>query len=147
MLLALFSLPAHADFTDRKDVVIRDRRAWRYEYSVAKENSSWTLHADGKNAKPAYVGSVWIDQATYRVLRLEMAARELEKDFSLDTAESSVDYGFVAIAGQEVLLPVDADGLSCTRNSTDCTRERTQYTNYRKFDASSSISFGDSKPR
>jgi len=147
MLLALFSIPAHADFTDRKDVIIRDRRAWRYEYSVAKENSSWTLHADGKNAKPAYVGSVWIDQATYRVLRLEMAARELEKDFSLDTAESSVDYGFVAIAGQEVLLPVDADGLSCTRNSTDCTRERTQYTNYRKFDASSSISFGDSKPR
>jgi hypothetical protein len=93
------------------------------------------------------MGSVWIDKATYRVLRLEMAARGIEKDFSLDTAESSVDYGFVAIAGQEVLLPVDADGLSCTRNSADCTREHTQYTNYRKFDASSSISFGDPKPR
>jgi len=146
MLLAVFSLPTHAEFTDQKNVVIRDRPAWRYEYSVAKENSTWTLHADGKDTKPAYVGAVWIDKATYRVLRLEMAARDLAKDFALDAAESSVDYGFVTIAGQEVLLPVDADGLSCTRNSTDCTRERTQYTNYRKFEASSSVSFGDAKP-
>lgn len=147
MLLAVFSLSSHTDFTDQKNVVIRNRPAWRYEYSIAKENSTWTLHADGKDAKPAYVGSVWIDKATYRVLRLEMAARGIESDFSLDTAESSVDYGFVTIADKEVLLPVDADGLSCTRNSTDCTRERTQYTNYRKFDASSKITFGDSKPR
>lgn len=145
MLLAVFSPDTHTDFTDQKDVTFRDRPAWRYEYSVAKENSSWTLHADGKDEKPGYVGSVWIDKATYRVLRLEMAARGLDKDFSLDTAESSVDYGFVQIAGQEVLLPVDADGLSCTRNSTDCTRERTQYTNYKKFDASSNIKFGDSR--
>ncbi|HVV47331.1 MAG TPA: hypothetical protein VHC72_19105 [Bryobacteraceae bacterium] len=147
MLLAVFSLSSHTDFTDQKNVIIRDRPAWRYEYSVAKENSTWTLHADGKDVKPAYVGSVWIDKATYRVLRLEMAARGIESDFSLDTSESSVDYGFVQIADQQVLLPVDADGLSCTRNSTDCTRERTQYTNYRKFDASSNITFGDSKPR
>ncbi|HVW11840.1 MAG TPA: hypothetical protein VHC90_24830 [Bryobacteraceae bacterium] len=147
MLLAVFSLPSHAEFTDQKSVTIRDRPAWRYEYSVAKENSSWTLHADGKDTKPAYVGSVWIDKSTDRVLRLEMAARGLPGDFSLDTAESAVDYGFVTIAGQEVLLPVDSDGLSCTRNSTDCTRERTEYTNYRKFDASSNIRFDDSKPR
>ncbi len=145
MLLAVFSPDTHTDFTDQKDVTFRDRPAWRYEYSVAKENSSWTLHADGKDEKPAYVGSVWIDKATYRVLRLEMAARGLDKDFSLDTAESSVDYGFVQIAGQETLLPADADGLSCTRGSTDCTRDRTQYTNYRKFDASSNIKFGDAK--
>jgi hypothetical protein len=145
MLLAVFSPSTHTEFADQKDVTLRDRPAWRYEYSVAKENSTWTLHADGKDAKPAYAGSVWIDKATYRVLRLEMAARGLESDFSLDTAESSVDYGFASIAGQEALLPADADGLSCTRNSTDCTRERTQYTNYRKFDASSNIKFGDSK--
>ena len=145
MLLAVFSTSTHTEFTDQKDVTLRDRPAWRYEYSVAKENSTWTLHADGKDEKPAYVGSVWIDKATYRVLRLEMAARGLDKDFSLDTAESSVDYGFIPIAGQDVLLPVAADGLSCTRNSTDCTRERTQYTNYRKFEASYNIKFGDSK--
>jgi len=145
MLLAVFSPSTHTEFTDQKDVTLRGRPAWRYEYSVAKENSTWTLHADGKDVKPAYVGSVWIDKATYRALRLEMAARGLDKDFSLDTAESSVDYSFVTIVGQEALLPADADGLSCTRNSTDCTRERTQYTNYRKFDASSNIKFGDSK--
>jgi hypothetical protein len=147
MLLAVFSPATHAEFTDQKDVIIRDRPAWRYEYSVAQENSTWTLHANGKDVKPAYVGSVWIDKATYRVLRLEMAARGIEKDFSLDTAESSIDYGFVSIAGQEALLPVGSDGLSCTRNSTDCTRERTEYTTYRKFDASSHITFGDSKAR
>jgi hypothetical protein len=147
MLLAVFSYPTRADFTDQKDVIIRDRKAWRYEYSVAQENSSWTLHADGKDVKPAYVGSVWIDKQTFRVLRLEMAARGLASDFPLDTAEEAVDYGFVTIAGQDLLLPVDSDGLSCTRNTTECTRERTEYTNYRKFDASSNITFDDSKPR
>jgi hypothetical protein len=147
MLLAIFSLSTHAEFQDQKSVLIRDRPAWRYEYSVAKEDSTWTLHADGKDTKPAYVGSIWIDKATNRVLRIEMAARGFASDFPLDTAESSVDYGFVTIAGNEVLLPVDADGLSCTRNSTDCTRERTEYTGYRKFDADSSITFDESKPR
>ncbi len=147
MLLAVFSYPTNADFTDQKDVIIRDRKAWRYEYSVAQANSSWTLHADGKDVKPAYVGSVWIDKQTFRVLRLEMAARGLANDFPLDTAEAAVDYGFVTIAGQDLLLPVDSDGLSCTRNTTECTRERTEYTNYRKFDASSNIKFDDSNPR
>jgi hypothetical protein len=147
MLLAVFSRSTHTEFRDPKSVIIRDRPAWRYEYSVAEENSTWTLQAGGQETKPACVGSVWIDKATYRVLRIEMAARGLANDFPLDTAESSVDYGFITIAGQQVLLPVGADSLSCTRNSTDCTRDRTEYTGYRKFDADSSVTFDEPSPR
>lgn len=146
MLLAVFSPDTKTEFRNQKSVIIRDHPAWRYDYSVALEHSPWILHASGQQTKPACEGSVWIDKSTFRVLRIEMVAK-FDRDFPLDTAESSVDYGPVTIGAKEFLLPIDADSLSCTRGTTDCTRDRTEYSEYRKFEADSSITFDEAKPR
>lgn len=141
MLQAILSPGTNADFRNQRQVTIMNRPSFRYDYTVDQARSTWTLHADGQTISPSYGGSIWIDKATYRVLRIEIAARNLPGDYPLDTAESSIDYDFVMIGEKKVLLPAQADSLSCTRGTSDCSKNHTEFHNYRKFSADTSITF------
>jgi hypothetical protein len=141
MLQAILSPNTNADFRNQKQVTILNRPSYRYDYTVEQSRSTWTLHADGQTVSPSYTGSIWIDKGTYRVLRIEIAARNLPRDFPLDTAESSIDYDFVMIGEQKVLLPAQADSLSCSRGTPDCSKNHTEFHNYRKFGADTNITF------
>jgi hypothetical protein len=60
-------------------------------------------------------------------------------EFPLDTAETVVEFGRVRIGGQEYLLPVHAESLSCERGTSNCSRNAIDFRNYHKYDASSNI--------
>jgi hypothetical protein len=141
MLQAILSPATNADFRNQRSVTILNRVAFRYDYTVEQPRSSWTLHADGQTITPSYTGSIWVDKATYRVLRIEIAARNLPRDFPLDTAESSIDYDFVMIGDKKVLLPSQSDALSCSRGTPDCTKNHTEFRDYKKYGAESNITF------
>jgi hypothetical protein len=141
MLQAILAPETNADFRNQKPVTIMNRPSFRYDYTVEQPRSTWTLHADGQTVTPSYTGSIWIDKATYRVLRIEIAARNLPREYPLDTAESSIDYDFVTIGDQKVLLPAQADSLTCSRGTPDCTKNHTEFHNYRKFGADTNITF------
>jgi hypothetical protein len=141
MLQAILAPDTNADFRNQRPSTIVNRAAWRYDYTVEQSRSTWSLHADGQTYQPSYTGAIWIDKATYRVLRIEIAARNLPRDFPLDTAESSIDYDYVTIGDQKVLLPSHAEALSCVRATPDCTRNQTDFRNYRKFGAETNITF------
>ena len=78
---------------------------------MQKQNSHWKVEAESQTLHPAYQGSVWVDPATARVLRIEMQATDLPPDFPLNTVETAVDYSSVTIAETPVLLPVHAETL------------------------------------
>jgi hypothetical protein len=141
MLQAILAPDTNTDFRGQKEVAIMNHPSYRYDFTVAQPRSRWTLHADGQTVTPSYTGAIWIDKATYRVLRIEYAAKNLPRDFPLDTSESSIDYDFVTIAEKKVLLPSQVDTLSCTRGTPDCTRNHTEFHNYRKFSADTNITF------
>jgi len=145
MLQAILSPSTNADFRNQRSSTIVNRPAYRYDYTVEQPRSTWSLHADGQTYSPSYTGAIWIDKATYRVLRIEISARNLPRGFPLDTAESSIDYDFVQIGDQKVLMPAHAEALSCSRGTSDCTRNTTDYRNYKKYGAESSISFEGEK--
>jgi virulence-associated protein VagC len=90
---------------------------------------------------PAYRGSVWIDKETSRVLRIEMQAVQLPKEFPFDKIESSTDYQFIRIGDRQFLLPVHAEVLNCQRGSDDCSRNAIDFRNYHKYSGDSSITF------
>ena len=83
----------------------------------------------------AYVGSVWVDINTARVLRIERQARNLPSDFPIDAVESAVDYSYVMIEGKSFLLPVHAESLGCERGSSFCTHNVIDFRNYHQFKA------------
>jgi hypothetical protein len=142
-LQAILAPSSDALFTNRRSTTIVNRPAYRYDYSIEQPRSNWRVEAGGSSFRPAYGGAIWIDKATSRVLRIEMSARSVPREFPLDQIESTVDYDFVQIGDRKFLLPTHSESLSCTRGTTECTRNVIEFRNYRKFGADSNITFED----
>ncbi|HWQ54363.1 MAG TPA: hypothetical protein VN442_11810 [Bryobacteraceae bacterium] len=141
----LFSPATAADFHLRRESATSSGRAASvYDFQVEQPNSHWQTVMGGQSVLPAYKGSVWIDRKTWRVLRIEMQARNVPQEFPLDTIEWVVEYSFVRIGGGEYLLPVHAENLSCWRGTQRCTRNALDFRNYRKFTSESQITTTDS---
>jgi hypothetical protein len=80
-----------------------------------------------------------VDPATARVLRIEMQATDMPSDFPMDTVESAVDYSYVTIAGNSVLLPVHAESLGCEGGSPACSHNIIDFRNYHEFKVNTKI--------
>ncbi len=141
VLLDVLSPSTDADFHDKRSTTIVNRAAWRYDFSVDRPNSHWNVHASAESYNPEYVGAIWIDKENSRVLRIELAARNMPRTFALDTVESSVDYDFVLIGDAKFLLPVHSEALSCERGTNGCSRNSIDFRNYKKFSADTNITF------
>ncbi len=142
-LQAILSPASDALFKNKRATTIVNRPAWRYDYTIEQPRSSWRVYAGGSSYRPAYGGVIWIDKETSRVLRIEMAARNVPREFPLDTIESTVDYDFVLIGDRKFLLPTHSEALSCVRGTTECTRNVIDFRNYRKYGAETNITFGE----
>jgi len=142
-LQALLSPASDALFTNRRTTTIVNRPAYHYDYTIEQRRSSWQVEADGSRYRPAYGGSIWIDKETSRVLRIEMSARNMPRDFPLDQVESTVDYDFVLIGDKKYLLPTHSEALSCERGTSACSKNVIDFRNYKKYSADTSITFDD----
>jgi hypothetical protein len=145
-LNALLSRFSNTEFHNKRPVTIVNRPAYKYDYSIEQPRSAWRIETEGQSYQPGYDGSIWIDKETFRVLRIEMAARNLPRSFPIDTTESSLDYDFVLIGDQKYLLPVHSESLSCWRGTSQCSRNVIDFRNYKKYTADSSITFESTVP-
>ncbi len=131
----------NADFHNKRSTTIVNRAAFRYDFSVEQPNSHWHIYASAQSYLPEYTGAIWVDKENYRVLRIELSARNMPKAFPLDTVESAVDYDYVLIGDGKFLLPVHSESLSCERGTSICSRNVIDFRNYKKFGADTSITF------
>jgi hypothetical protein len=143
--LNLLAPQTDADFHNKRATTIVNRAAYKYDYSVEQPNSNWEIHASAESYHPAYTGTIWIDKENSRVLRIEMAAKNMPRAFPLDAVESALDYDYVLISDQKFLLPAHSETLSCTRGTSDCSRNVIDFRNYRKFGADTTIKFETDK--
>lgn len=128
-----------AKFEKRGSETVGSRMAKWYDYSVEQANSHWKVNFEGRPIYPAYKGSIWIDEETHRVLRLEMQGRQLPADYPMDKVEMMVEYGRVKIGQREHLMPVKSGSLGCKRGTLICVNNQTEYRNYRQFASESTI--------
>ena len=145
MLESVFDPQSQADFHWESWKSVRGRPAEVYSYRVEKARSSYTLSFDPggycHRQLVGYHGTVDVDRETGGVLRLTYEADTIPKSFPMQYASTAVDYGFVEVAGRQYLLPLhaeietDADGIR--------SRNISEFTDYRKFSADSTIRFAD----
>jgi len=112
-----------------------------YDFKVAQMNSGWEILQGGQSITPAYSGSVWIEQGTGHVLRIEMQADQIPRSFPLDKVESVVEYDMVRLTSDSFLLPVHSENLACERGTPYCSRNVIDFRNYHKFGTDSTITF------
>jgi len=144
MTMFIDVLASHTDaqFTPAGEEAIGGRPAWRYGLRVRQSNSHWRILPD--ELRPAYRGRIWIDKETHRVLRLETEAIEIPPAFTWHVVEMTAELGVVSIGGENFLLPVKSENLSCQRDMVACHRNEVTFLNYRRFTAESTISTTDS---
>jgi len=126
-------------FEKRGSETVGSRMAKWYDYTVEQPNSHWRVTFEGKTIYPAYKGSIWIDEETHRVTRLEMVARQIPEDYPMDKVEMMVENGKVKIGTTDYLMPVKSGSLACKRGTVTCVSNETEYRNYRKFSSESQI--------
>ncbi len=134
-MLDLFHPASKAQFSSGRPSSISGISAQVYDFQVRSENSNWRMQVGGQTAIVAYVGSIWVDINTARVLRIERQARNFPSDFPIDAVESAVDYSYVLIEGKSFLLPVHAESLGCERGGNFCTHNIIDFRNYHQFKA------------
>lgn len=143
VLVDLFSPATGATFKFRRDSRAGGIMAKMYDFEVSREGSHWSIHSGSQSFNPPYIGSVWVDPATSRVLRIEMEAKGFPGDFPLDHVESATDYQYIRLGdAKQYLLPVHAETLSCQRGTPYCSRNVIDFRNYHKYTGESSITFG-----
>jgi hypothetical protein len=147
-LMEVLSPASQAEFKKRppgkdKDV-IAGIETEIYDLHVKKANSAWTVQF-GSVLKPEYVGSIWVDPVTARVLRIEKQAKRLPATYELDSIETILEYAWFTISGQKYLMPAQSSSLACKSFTTKCMRNDMVFQNYRKFTAESSISTTESE--
>jgi len=139
--------PKHrATFRNRTLDVTGSRAAWRYRFEIDEKHSGWDMVGDigpflRMHIAPAYSGVLWIDRETGKVLRVEKSARGVPRQFPLRRIESSTDYSLVTIGEQNYMLPTHTETITCTRRDVTCFKNETLFENYRKFDASTHITY------
>jgi hypothetical protein len=116
------------------------RRALRYDYQIPLLTTTHTITNGGRTARVAYHGSFWVDAATFQVMRLTAESDNIPPPLGVSSAFTQVDYEETPIAGRSFLLPRRAEqrmgfpGIGESRNVT-------QFTDCRKYSATSVISF------
>jgi hypothetical protein len=147
-LAAVLAPERNARFDAGHAESIRKRKVRRYKFSVDQKHSAWVLNAKnipGSSDFPAFVcayeGAIWVDLETAKILRVQMAAKDLPVGWPLDNINSQTDYDFIDIDGTPYVLPVNSESLSCETRAGVCFRNESAFHGYKKFQVNSEMVF------
>lgn len=108
-----------------------------YDFTVEQPHSKLSLSADGAPTLiVGYSGTIWIDEESKRVLRIDQAVNDLPLSYPVTNSESSVDYDLIRLRGIEVdfLLPIRAEFIIADRRQRRYFRNLLSFKFYRKFE-------------
>ncbi len=108
--------------------------------------TTYEIQADADHVRLGHSGFVTADCETGEILRMQMRTEPGSVKRGIANLEIGLNlyvrYGPVTIGGQEFLLPQDSSQMSSFGKTV--TRVEIRFSDYRRFDSSSSIRFDDS---
>ncbi len=138
-LAAPFLPSTNTRFREAKRERYRGRICRVYDFAVPRANSGYTLTVRLSDGTPqriqvGYQGSLWIDEDTKRVLRIEHTATDIPPGFPMSQVESAVDYDWVTILGKNYWMPLTAETIQVSDTYRQAFRNVSEFRNYRKFE-------------
>jgi len=148
LLGALFAPQTQADFKEIRKEPFKGRQTIVFDFKVrtGHSNSQITDKSTGQSVVSGYEGSVWVDEQTKRVLRVEVQNNDIPRGFPITLAENAVEYDFVDVAGERYLMPVRAEVLLGRDRDRQYTRNVIEFRNYHKFETDVQILSPSSTP-
>ncbi|MFQ3591477.1 MAG: hypothetical protein SNJ67_14420, partial [Chloracidobacterium sp.] len=138
-LSAPFLPNTNTRFSEVKRERYRGRNCWVYDFLVPQASSGYTLTVKLSDGRPqriqvGYQGSMWVDEETKRIVRIEHVATDIPPGFPMSQVESAVDYDWVTILGQRYWLPLTAETIQVSDAYRQAFRNISEFRNYRKFE-------------
>ena len=145
LLGAVFLPASKTDFVWDHWTTLRKRPAHVYFFRITIFDSNFTLVFRTKVGTEKTVagarGFVYVDRDTHMVMRIAREAESMPRDFPVQEANLSVDYGFTEVGGRPYLLPLRA--VSQMQYLQLRSKNEEEFRAYRKFSGEATISFGD----
>ena len=143
----IFDPASQAVFTWEKWTKVGSRRAAIYLFHVDEPHSrfglTFRLPSGVTQAIVGFRGTVEVDRETGEMLRLTYAADAIPKAYPIHLSTTQVNYDFADVGGKKYLLPASSEIEM--RSDDMWARNQTEFREYRKFSADSTINFGDGK--
>jgi len=117
------------------------RREARYDFTISRVLSGYTIHHAGAAGVVAERGSFWADPETYDLRRLEFHAEEIPSELLYTDVSTAIDYGRVRIGESDVLLPRAADMRTIGVDGEE-NLNHIEFTHCQGFHAESTLVFG-----
>jgi hypothetical protein len=133
----LFQQSSHAAFAwdhwgllDRQPVMV-------FKFAVRKADSQWRVGYESKTVLTGFSGRVFIEPRQHQVLKLEVNADDIPKNFPIQKSSVELDYRLQSVGQRDFLLPI----RSVDRNETKSffTLNETEFRRYRRFAADSKV--------
>jgi len=149
LLEAIFHPASAADFEFKGEESRNSAQALVFDFRVEQNNNHLyylrAIYADARVAVfyPTYRGRLWIDKATFALLRAERETVDVPSRFPISSASTDVDYSSVGLGdGTSFILPVSAEDATCSpEEGNECAHNVIRYTNYHKFRAKTKLVF------
>ncbi len=157
-LSKLFKPESKTEFKILTTDVIRNQPALVFEYEILIQNNknggvgfkspSGPKDFTFTTVPAGEKGKVWIDRKNGRVLRIEFKATDIPANFKVRAFESSIDYDWVDIAGEKVLLPTLSDNRFTSAEGSHLFQARNliRFKNYQKYGSEVKILDDDTAP-
>ena len=112
-----------------------------YNYHVERSNSRWTIDWEhgAQTYRPAYSGLIYIERDAPVVIKVTLVSEGIPSSFPIQEAQSSLEYEYQEISGQQFLLPVRSE--MTMRDSKAISKNEVEFRNYRKYSAETLIKF------
>ena len=144
MLAVVLSRGSNATLSWRGWETLNGKHVAVFGYSIDQAHSSLNMHfSDLASAVLPYSGSLYADPDSGTVWRVTDFAK-LPPEFHATDIQTTLDYNEVTISGKTLLLPVHATVVEHGDSGTN--RNEITFSDYRKFEAESTITFGDGAP-
>ncbi len=148
-LSALFDPETKTEFKAAGKERLGNRQTRVYDFSVPQKSSKLQVKAEGApTIVSGYSGTLWIDDETKQVLRIDQAVDDLPKSYPVTNSESSVDYDIIKLRGLDVdfLLPIRAEFIISDRHQKKYFRNLIYFKFYRKFETDIKITDDPTPP-
>jgi hypothetical protein len=136
-LAALFDKETKTLFTAAGKERLGTHQTRVYDFQVLKASSKLDIRAEGAPAIiVGYSGTVWIDEETKRVLRIDQAVDDLPAGYPMTNAERSIEYDTNKLRGIDVdfLLPSRVEVIIADRKVKKYFRNLVYFKFYQKFE-------------
>jgi len=153
-LMMLFREASQTSFESRGEATVAGTRAIVFDFDIERAHSPFQfLWATSSGSSPegstsggeeearyGVEGSIWVDEATPRLLRVELNATDFPKGFPISSSSSATNYDVVLIGeAGAFLLPVASESMECSGDEHRCYRDVLEFHSCRKFGAESRI--------